>query len=49
MFHDHPQLSNEYLDVFYGNTDSTPRNRVDEKVLGIARGVTHELFEGKNC
>lgn len=47
MFHDHPELSNEYLDVFYGNTDSTPRNGVDEKILGMAREVADELFEGK--
>ncbi len=47
MFQDYPQLSNQYIDVFYGSTDSKPRNDVDEKILGMAREVADGLFERK--
>lgn len=47
MFRDHPQLSNEYIDVFYGNVESEPRNDVDRKVIEMAREAADGLFTGK--
>lgn len=47
MFHDHPQLSNQYLDVFYGSTDGRPRNEVDEKIIDMAKEAADGLFKGK--
>lgn len=47
MFKDYPQIPNEYLDVFYGNMNEKPRNKVDEKVLGLAREAADGLFKGK--
>ena len=47
MFHDHPELTNDYLDVFYGSTDDAPRNDVDEKVLDMAKEAADGLFKGK--
>ena len=45
MFRDHPRLSAEYIDVFYGCTGNEPRNSVDRKVLGMAREEADGLFE----
>lgn len=45
MFHDHPELSNEYLDVFYGNFIEKPRNAVDEEIRALAKKKTDELFK----
>lgn len=45
MFHDHPDLSNEYLDVFYGNFSEKPRNTVDEEIRALAKEKTDELFK----
>ena len=47
MFRDYPQLSNQYIDVFYGNVESRPRNDVDRKIIGMAREAADELFMGK--
>lgn len=47
MFRDHPELSNNYVDVFYGSTDGGPRNDVDRRVLEMAREAADELFEGE--
>lgn len=47
MFLDHPELSNQYLDVFYGSTDTEPRNDVDRRLLEIAREAADELFDGE--
>lgn len=47
MFRDYPQLSNEYIDVFYGNVESEPRNDVDKKVIEMAREAADGLFTGK--
>ncbi len=44
MFRDHPDLSNDYLDVFYGGLGSEPRNSVDRKVIGLAEETVRELF-----
>lgn len=46
MFRDHPDLSDEYLDVFYGTTETEPRNEVDRKVIELAREAADELFKG---
>ncbi len=45
MFRDHPQLPDEYIDVFYGNVRDEPRNDVDEKIIRMARKVADGLFE----
>jgi pterin-4a-carbinolamine dehydratase len=45
MFHDHPEISNEYLDVFYGNFIEKPRNAVDEEIRALAKEKTDELFK----
>lgn len=47
MFKDHPRVSNEYLDVFYGVTYEKPRNEVDRKVIAMAREAADGLFKGK--
>ena len=44
MFRDHPRLSGQYIDVFYGATDTEPRNEVDREILLMAREVVDELF-----
>lgn len=46
MFRDHPGLSTEYIDVFYGSTGIEPRNGVDRKVLEMAREAADGIFEG---
>ena len=48
MFRDHPELSNQYLDVFYGSIDGEPRNDVDNSVINMAKESANELFERKN-
>ena len=45
MFRDHPDLSDEYLDVFYGSTEMEPRNDVDRKVIAMAREAADGLFK----
>ena len=47
MFKDHPRVSIEYLDVFYGVTYEKPRNEVDRKVIEMAREAADGLFKGK--
>ena len=37
MFRDHPHLSDQYTNVFYGSTELEPRNDVDKTVLAIAK------------
>ena len=46
MFRDHPDLTDEYLDVFYGSTEMEPRNDVDRKVIAMAREAADGLFKG---
>lgn len=48
MFHDFPELSNDYIDVFYGEVDDEPRNEVDREQIELARKVADELFERKD-
>lgn len=47
MLRSHAVGSFGWSEVFYGAIDEKPRNKVDEKVIGIAREVAHELFKGK--
>ena len=39
MFRDHPDLSRQYTDVFYGSTELEPRSDVDKAVLAMAREI----------
>ena len=45
MFKDHPEVTNDYLSVFYGNLGDSPNNPIDEEVAGIAKKVADELFK----
>lgn len=45
MFHDHPEISNEYMDVFYGAVSGKPRNAVDEEVIARAKETADGLFK----
>ena len=44
MFRDHPYLGDEYVDVFYGSVNETPRNDIDEEMIGRARRAANDLF-----
>ncbi|MCH4027321.1 MAG: hypothetical protein LKE84_00220 [Lachnospiraceae bacterium] len=46
MFLEHPDLSNEYIDVFYGDVRNDTRTDVDRKVVKMAHEMTEQLFEG---
>ena len=45
MFRDYPELSDEYIDVFYGATDNETRNEVDADVVDRAKKFCESLFE----
>ena len=45
MFRDYPELTDEYVDVFYGATDNDTRNEVDADVLDRAKKFCNSLFE----
>ena len=45
MFRDYPELSDEYVDVFYGATDNDTRNEVDAEVVDRAKKFCDSLFE----
>lgn len=47
MFRDYPDLSNHYIDVFYGNVSDEPRNEVDKTIIEMAKEVSNELFTRK--
>ncbi len=44
MFRDHPRLSSEYMDVFYGSSAAEPRNEVDERMHERMKGIVDELL-----
>ena len=44
MFHDHPEVDNTYVDVFYGTLHGEPRTAVDAEVVSLARSVADSLF-----
>ena len=45
MFRDHPQLSDQYMDVFYGIIQKEPRNDVDREVTMLARKAAEDLLQ----
>ncbi len=45
MFRDYPELTDEYIDVFYGATDNETRNEVDADVVDRAKKFCGSLFE----
>lgn len=45
MFRDHPDLGSEYIDVFYGNVFSEPRNELDAEMIERARAAADGLFK----
>lgn len=47
MFKDYPDLSKDYIDVFYGDVANEPRNEVDKKIIEIAKEVSDGLFKRK--
>lgn len=47
MFKDYPDLSNHYIDVFYGDVSDEPRNEVDKKIIEMAKEVSDGLFKRK--
>lgn len=44
MFRDHPGLSSQYTDVFYGSSSAEPRNEVDERMHERMKGIVDELI-----
>ena len=48
MFRDHPELPDEYVDVFFGDTDKKPRNSVDEMMIDMAIETASEYAKRKN-
>ena len=51
MFRDHPELPDEYIDIFYGTTEGEPRHELDKEILDMARAAAQELASegGKNA
>ncbi|MGO4997816.1 hypothetical protein [Oribacterium sp. Sow4_G1_1] len=47
MFREHPDLDNEYIDVFYGDLKGDTRNDVDRKVVQMAHEMSEHLFGEK--
>lgn len=45
MFSDYPDLTDKYIDVFYGALNYEPRNEVDERIIQKARTASDELFK----
>lgn len=45
MFHDYPELSNDYLAVFYGKTSGKSMNVVDEEVMARAKEIRDGLLQ----
>ena len=43
MFADYPDLTNDYIHVFYSTTNVKPVNDADRKTLAIAREVADKL------
>lgn len=47
MFYAYPKLSDEYLDIFYGDASAKPRNDVDREQLDLMQELVKEVF-GEN-
>lgn len=45
MFREHPELGDEYTDVFYGALKNDTRNDVDRKVVQMAHEMSEHLFQ----
>ena len=45
MFRDYPELTDQYIDVFYGATDNETRNEVDADVVVRAKKFCGSWFE----
>lgn len=43
MFADHPELDNAFTKVFFGATDSKPRDDLEQSLLAIASEVADKL------
>lgn len=44
MFEEHPEITDEYVDVFYGATTNEPRNELDAEMVDRARAFCKTLF-----
>ncbi|MBO5342267.1 MAG: hypothetical protein J6A73_06260 [Lachnospiraceae bacterium] len=44
MFEEHPELTDEYVDVFYGATTNEPRNELDAEMVTRAKAFCKTLF-----
>lgn len=47
MFKDHPEVSDEYLHVFYGGTNAEPVDDLEKELLDIAREIAVEITHPK--
>lgn len=47
MFQYHPEINDDYVDVFYGNLHDEPRTAVDAEVVKKARAVIEKIFKRK--
>lgn len=47
MYTDHPELSAEFTDVFYGNLSDEPRTDVDAEVIQLAKEQMENRFNRK--
>ena len=47
MFRDHPEITDEYRDVFYGSTNREPVGSLDRRMISMAREAADALFKGK--
>lgn len=45
MFDDFPDISDDYLNVFYGHIDSSLRDEIDEEINKLAKKVYDETFK----
>lgn len=47
MFQDFPDLSDDYINVFYGNVGDAPTNPVDAEQITLAKEIVNDIF-GEN-
>ena len=45
MFEEHPEITDEYVDVFYGATTNEPRNELDAEMVERAKAFCKTLFQ----
>ena len=46
MLHDHPGVTNEYLDVFYGSVMKDGNSELGNELNGYASEITGEILNG---